>query len=70
MRKQRRRDLLKQIKTAEDFDKIASANNLTIHKTDSFQRASQQSVPSIGQFPEVTDARQEWCAKLPASSIM
>ena len=56
-------DLLKQIKSADDFEKIASANNLTIHKTDLFQRAS-NTVPSLGQFPEVTDAAGT-VAKLP-----
>lgn len=48
-------DLLKQIKSPADFDKLAQANKLTIHRTDSFQRSS-ESVPEIGSFPEVTDA--------------
>jgi peptidyl-prolyl cis-trans isomerase D len=48
-------DLLKQIKTADDFAKVAQANNLPIHQTDSFLRST-QSVPGIGSFPEVTDA--------------
>ena len=48
-------DLLKQMKTADDFDKLARANNLTIRRTDSFLRSS-ESVPEIGSFPEVTDA--------------
>src|SRR5205085_4895292 len=48
-------DLLKQIKTAEDFDKVAQTNNLTIHRTDAFPRSS-ESVPEIGSFPEVSDA--------------
>ena len=48
-------DLLKQIKTAEDFDKVAKANNLVVHQTDSFLRSS-ESVPEIGSFPEVADA--------------
>jgi peptidyl-prolyl cis-trans isomerase D len=51
----RAQDLLKQMKTADDFNKVAQANNLTIHKTDSFPRSS-ESVPVIGSFPEVTDA--------------
>jgi len=48
-------DLLKQIKSADDFDKLAQANNLTIHRTDPFLRSS-ESVPELGSFPEVTDA--------------
>jgi peptidyl-prolyl cis-trans isomerase D len=47
-------DLLKQIKNADDFDKLARANNLTIRRTDPFLR-SNESVPEIGSFPEVTD---------------
>jgi peptidyl-prolyl cis-trans isomerase D len=45
--------LLKQIKNAADFNKVAEANHLTIHKTEPFDRAS-SSVPTIGDFPEVT----------------
>ncbi len=48
-------DLLKQMKTADDFDKIAKANNLAIHQTDSFLRSS-ETVPDLGSFPEVTEA--------------
>ncbi len=48
-------NLLKQIKSADDFDKVAQANILMIHRTDSFQRSG-ESVPEIGSFPEVTDA--------------
>ena len=48
-------DLLKQIKSADDFDKVAEANKLTIHHTDAFPRSS-ESVPDLGSFPEVTDA--------------
>jgi peptidyl-prolyl cis-trans isomerase D len=55
--------LLHQIKTADDFDKVAKANNLSVHKTDPFARSS-DSVPSIGPFPEVTDASGV-VAKLP-----
>ena len=51
----RAQDLLKQMKTADDFDKLAQANNLTIHRTEAFLRSS-ESVPEIGSFPEVTDA--------------
>jgi peptidyl-prolyl cis-trans isomerase D len=51
----RAQDLLKQIKTADDFDKVAQADKLTIHHTDAFLRSS-ESVPELGSFPEVTDA--------------
>ena len=51
----RAQDLLKQIKRAGDFDKIAQADKLTIHHTDAFLRSS-ESVPELGSFPEVTDA--------------
>ena len=55
--------LLQQIKSADDFDKVAKANNLTVHTTDSFAKSS-DSVPQIGPFPEVTDAAGT-VAKLP-----
>ncbi len=55
--------LLTQMKDAAGFGKIAQANNLTIHKTDSFARSS-NSVPELGSFPEVTDAAGD-IAKLP-----
>ncbi len=48
-------DLLKQIKTAADFDKVAQANQLTVHRTDAFARSS-ETVPDLGSFPEVTEA--------------
>jgi peptidyl-prolyl cis-trans isomerase D len=48
-------DILKQLKTPDDFEKVAQANNLTIHRADSFLRSS-ESVPGIGSFPEVTEA--------------
>ncbi|HLI81872.1 MAG TPA: peptidyl-prolyl cis-trans isomerase, partial [Candidatus Binataceae bacterium] len=48
-------DLLKQIKSADDFGKVAQANKLTIHTTDSFPRSS-ETLPEIGSFPEVSDA--------------
>jgi len=51
----RAQDLLKQIQSADDFDKVAQANHLTIHTTDSFLRSS-ESVPGLGSFPEVSDA--------------
>jgi peptidyl-prolyl cis-trans isomerase D len=51
----RAQDLLKQIKTVEDFDKVAQANKLPIHQTDQFSRAT-ESVPGLGSFPEVTEA--------------
>lgn len=48
-------DLLKQIKTADDFGKVAQANNLKINSIDAFSRSS-EAVPVLGSFPEVTDA--------------
>jgi peptidyl-prolyl cis-trans isomerase D len=48
-------DLLKQIKTPDDFDKIAQANKLAVHRTDSFLRSG-ESVPELGSFPEVSAA--------------
>ncbi|HVN29091.1 MAG TPA: peptidylprolyl isomerase, partial [Candidatus Binataceae bacterium] len=47
--------LLKQIKSADDFDKVAQANHLTIIRTDAFARSS-ETVPDLGSFPEVADA--------------
>jgi peptidyl-prolyl cis-trans isomerase D len=47
-------ELLKQIKTADDFEKVAQANNLAVHRTDAFQRSS-ETVPELGSFPEVTE---------------
>jgi peptidyl-prolyl cis-trans isomerase D len=48
-------DLIKQIKTAEDFDKLAQTDKLAIHRTDAFLRSS-EAVPGLGSFPEVTQA--------------
>jgi len=48
-------NLLKQIKTADDFNKVAAADNLRIYHTGPFDRAS-QALPGIGEFPEVTEA--------------
>ena len=48
-------DLLKQIKSADDFDKVAQANHLPVNHTDAFQRSS-ETVPGLGSFPEVADA--------------
>ena len=48
-------DILKQLKSPDDFEKVAQANNLTIHRADSFLRSS-ENVPGIGSFPEVADA--------------
>jgi len=48
-------DILKQLKSPDDFEKVAQTNNLTIHRAESFLRSS-ESVPGIGSFPEVTDA--------------
>jgi peptidyl-prolyl cis-trans isomerase D len=49
------RDLLKHIKNADDFNKVAQTNKLTIDRTDAFSRAS-ETVPDLGSFPEVADA--------------
>ena len=47
--------LLKQIKTTDDFAKVAASNKLEVHSTGEFSRA-EGTVPVIGRFPEVTDA--------------
>jgi peptidyl-prolyl cis-trans isomerase D len=47
--------LMKQIKSAADFNKVAEINHLTVHQTDPFDRSS-NTVPTIGDFPEVTQA--------------
>ncbi len=47
--------LMKQIKNPADFNKVAEINHLTIHKTDPFDRST-NTVPTIGDFPEVTQA--------------
>ena len=47
--------LLKQIKTVDDFTRIAAANKLEVHSTGEFSRA-EASAAKIGQFPEATDA--------------
>jgi peptidyl-prolyl cis-trans isomerase D len=47
--------LLKQIKNAADFNRIAEINHLTVHKTVPFDRSS-NTVPTIGDFQEVTQA--------------
>ncbi len=47
--------LIKQIKNAADFNRVAQTNHLTVHKTDPFDRSS-NTVPTIGDFPEVTQA--------------
>ncbi len=51
----RAESLIKQIKNAADFNKVAETSHLTIHKTDPFNRSS-NTVPTIGDFPEVTQA--------------
>lgn len=51
----RARQLLEQIKSPAEFDKVAVSNKLAVHRTDSFPRSS-NSIPGIGTFPEVTDA--------------
>jgi peptidyl-prolyl cis-trans isomerase D len=45
--------LIKQIKSASHFNQVAEINHLTVHKTDPFERSS-NTVPTIGDFPEVT----------------
>ena len=47
--------VLKRIKTAADFSKVAAAGNLRIYSTGPFDRAS-QTLPGIGEFAEVTEA--------------
>ncbi len=47
--------ILKQIKTADDFAKVAAADKLQVHDTGEFGREG-GAVPPIGRFPEVTDA--------------
>jgi len=47
--------LLKQMKDAADFTKVAAANNLEVHQTGQFARAG-RSIPLLGDFPEVTEA--------------
>jgi peptidyl-prolyl cis-trans isomerase D len=47
--------LMKQIKSPADFNKVAEINHLTVHKTDPFDRST-HTVPTIGDFPEVTQA--------------
>lgn len=51
----RAESLIKQIKNAADFNKVAETSHITIHKTDPFDRSS-NTVPTIGDFPEVTQA--------------
>jgi len=51
----RSQELLKQIKSPDDFEKVAQANKLAIVHTDAFSRSS-ETVPALGSFPEVADA--------------
>jgi peptidyl-prolyl cis-trans isomerase D len=46
---------LKQIKSASDFDTVASASHLQVRFTGEFPRAS-RSLPEIGEFAEATEA--------------
>ena len=55
MARERAESLMKQIKDAADFNKVAETSHLTVHKTDPFDRSS-NTVPTIGDFPEVTQA--------------
>ncbi|HEY2107999.1 MAG TPA: peptidylprolyl isomerase, partial [Candidatus Binataceae bacterium] len=50
--RERAENLIKQIKTAADFNKVAEINHLTVHKTEPFDRSG-NTVPTIGDFPEV-----------------
>jgi peptidyl-prolyl cis-trans isomerase D len=47
--------MLKQIKSAADFDTVAAANHLQVRTTGEFPRASRR-VPGIGSFAEATEA--------------
>jgi len=47
--------ILKQIKTADDFSRVAASNKLEVHTTGEFGRA-EGSLPVVGRFPEATDA--------------
>ncbi|HEY6393923.1 MAG TPA: peptidylprolyl isomerase, partial [Candidatus Binataceae bacterium] len=47
--------LLEQIKTPDDFGKVATQNKLLIHNDAPFSRTA-NSVPGIGEFPEVSEA--------------
>jgi peptidyl-prolyl cis-trans isomerase D len=47
--------LLKQMKDAADFGKVAAANSLEVHQTGQFPRAG-RSIPALGDFPEATEA--------------
>jgi peptidyl-prolyl cis-trans isomerase D len=47
--------MLKQIKSAVDFDSVATANHLQVRTTGEFPRASRR-VPGIGSFAEATEA--------------
>jgi peptidyl-prolyl cis-trans isomerase D len=49
------RKLLAQIKTSDDFRKVAAANHLEVVTTPEFSRSA-RSVPGLGEFAEVTDA--------------
>ena len=48
-------NLMKQIKTPAEFNQVAEINHLTVHKTEPFDRSG-NTVPTIGDFPEVTQA--------------
>lgn len=47
--------VLKQIKSASDFDTIAASQHFQVRMTGDFVRAT-RSLPDIGEFPEVTEA--------------
>jgi hypothetical protein len=46
--------ILKQIKTASDFNVVAAENHLQVRATGDFPRAS-RSVPGVGSVPEATE---------------
>ncbi len=51
--RERAESLIKQIKSAADFNQVAEINHLAVHKTGPFDRSS-NTVPTIGDFPELT----------------
>ncbi|MFZ0889878.1 MAG: SurA N-terminal domain-containing protein [Candidatus Binataceae bacterium] len=53
--------IAEQIKSPDDFAKLAAANHLEIHNTGEFSRTNHM-VPLVGDFPEVTDAASQVAA--------
>jgi peptidyl-prolyl cis-trans isomerase D len=60
--------ILKQIKTASDFNVVASENHLQVRATGDFPRA-RRSVPGVGAVPEATEGAAA-APTLPASSTV